>query len=529
MRVLHYNWVDPDDRAKRGGGVRRYMRALVAEQRRRADYAVTTLASGLQHDLRARPPRWQEMRPGHFEIVNARPLAPSHADFASPAQITHPATEAAFADFLCSTGPYDIVHFHTLEGVPARVLEIAAQASGQKVCLSLHNYHPFCPQVNLWWRETAHCVDHENGARCATCLPHMPNPASVRRAYQLDRLCARAGVGPGHWLHDRIIRPGLHRGWHVLKKLAQRRRICVPAVPSPAPLSAPMPSRGDRRAQIVSLINAHCARVIAVSARTGELARAFGVERVETLRIGSEHARLWPRTAPRVWPARFSPDRPLRLAYLGYMRRDKGFFFLIEALSCLPAEQAACIHLTVAARRGPSDVMVQMERLRGQLAGLDWHDGYRSEELDAILSQTDLGIVPSLWEDNLPQTAIEMHCRHIPLLTSDRGGAQELGRCDALIFRAGSHSDFVACLLRALDGSLDLASYWAQARVPQDMAQHVDALHHCYEELHERTDPYRNPEIRHLIDSGFSGHESRLPCNAGDPLCTVQPGLRQPV
>ena len=89
MRVLQYNWVDPEDLAGRGGGVRVYMQGLVRAQAECAGMQVVTLASGLAHDLGARAPRWRCVRKGHFEIVNARPLAPSQADFASPAQISH--------------------------------------------------------------------------------------------------------------------------------------------------------------------------------------------------------------------------------------------------------------------------------------------------------------------------------------------------------------------------------------------------------------------------------------------------------
>ncbi len=521
LRVLHYNWVDPDDLAGRGGGVRSYMRALVAEQRRMPGYDVTTLASGLRHDLRQRPPRWQQIRSGHYEIVNARPLAPSQADFASPAQLHHAATEAALTDFLRATGPYDVVHFHTLEGLPARALERAAQLPGQRIILSLHNHHPFCPQVNLWWRETAHCIDNAKGARCRSCLPFTPNPHSVRRAYQLETLCARGGFGAGHWLHDRLLRPGLRRGWQLARRFL--RRNATPALPGPEN------ALRLRRGQMVTLINAHCTRVLAVSARTKAMAQGFGLDRVETLYIGTPHAHHWARSKPRVWPDHFSPARPLRLCYLGYMRADKGFPFLLQALAALPAAQAARVHLTVAARRGSPEMMVQMAALRGHLAALDWRDGYVTAELDGILAQADFGVVPSLWEDNLPQTALEMHVRHIPLITSDRGGAQELGGTALLRFRAGDVDDFAACLARVLEGDIDLRAYWAGALPPQDMAQHAQALHEHYEAMHEGTDPYRDPEIRHLVDPGLSGNEPGGAGRAGAALCPVQPGIRQSV
>ena len=59
------------------------------------------------------------------------------------------------------------------------------------------------------------------------------------------------------------------------------------------------------------------------------------------------------------------------------------------------------------------------------------------KRIDAIISQMDVGLVPVMWEDNLPQVAIEMHARHVPLLTSDLGGAQELANFPEMVFKAG--------------------------------------------------------------------------------------------
>ncbi|TVR48614.1 MAG: glycosyltransferase [Rhodobacteraceae bacterium] len=504
MRVLHYNWADPDDTAGRGGGVRHYMQGLIRALAQRPGCRVNTLSSGLAHDLRARAPRWRHVRDAHFEIVNARPLAPSQADFASPAQISHPPTEAAFRDFLRQTGPYDIVHFHTLEGLPAQVLEIAAEHA--RVAFSLHNYHTLCAQVNLWRQERTHCRDFANGQHCRTCLPLMPDPRAVRRAYQLETCLARLGPGPGRWACDRVLRPLLRRGWRMARRLARRRGD---AAAPPALLD-----HAQRRARIVGLVNAHCARVLAVSERTRAIALAHGMARVQTLYIGTDQARKWARSTPRKWPARFTAERPLRLTYLGYMRRDKGFAFLLGALADLPMPLAQRIHLTVAAHQGDARMMAQMDALRGHLAGLRWCDGYTHSGLDVLLADTDLGVVPPLWQDNLPQTALEMHARHIPILTSDRGGASELGGSDALVFRAGDSAGFAARLAQVLDGQVCLQRYWAQARAPQDMARHADALAHHYTTMlqegeDESADPYRHSEIGDIVDPGVSRRQSR--------------------
>ncbi|TVP71118.1 MAG: glycosyltransferase [Rhodobacteraceae bacterium] len=470
MKILHYYWVDPEDPAARGGGVRVYLQALVTAQRERPGWQVTTLASALAHDLRSRPPRWRECRPGHYEIVNSASLAPSHADFATPAQVADPATESAFSDFLERTGPYDVIHFHSLEGIPAQCLSLT---SGARCVLSLHNYHPFCPQVNLWHQESAHCADFDGGKACAQCLPVPPNPAAMRLVYRVETGLTRLGMGPGRAVYQRLWRPLMQGAWRLRKRLRGRSTV-------PGPRAQPVGPPITRRSAMVGLINAHCDTVLAVSERTRQIALRFGLRDVTTCYIGTADAAHWMKTAPRIPPARISPFQPLRLIYLGYMRADKGFDFLLDALHALPPELAGCLHLTVAARRGEAQMMVRLKTLEGHLAGLEWQDGYQRDQLDGVLLGVHFGIVPPLWEDNLPQVALEMHARHIPLVTSDRGGAQELGGSPALWFRAGDRQDFGRLIARLVAGEIRMDEYWTRARVPRSIAQHAQDLAQIY-------------------------------------------------
>jgi glycosyltransferase involved in cell wall biosynthesis len=253
-------------------------------------------------------------------------------------------------------------------------------------------------------------------------------------------------------------------------------------VPVAAPLTNAGAAFAARRAAMVSLINTHADAVLCVSDRVRQIAAHHGLspEKLHTSYIGTTEATKWQTTQPK--PRILRPDSTLRLAYLGYMRRDKGFFFLLDALEALPDTLAASLRLTVAARRGEAAVVARLQALAPRLAELRLIDGYTHAGLDELLADVDLGLVPVMWEDNLPQVAIEMHARHIPLLTSDRGGAQELGRCPALTFRAGDTTDFARVLETVLSERITQASYWQNAMPPVTMEAHLSQLLSIYEE-----------------------------------------------
>ena len=495
MRILFYNWVDYLDDERRGGGVSLYQRNLLAALDAEGDVEATFLSTGISFDLFARRPRWERLRHGprrerarRFEIVNSGVLSPAHHSFGNPAQIEHAPTEAAFEDFVERTGPYDAVHFNNLEGLPARVLaRLKARWPETRVIYSLHNYYPICPQVNLWHLEFAHCADFDNGRKCVHCLPHRHGERSLRVANALAFALKKRGLRPGTRAFDAIFLPVMRLGGALSRTLARLRRrpaatprqIAVPgvAMPLPPPDGTPF---AQRRARMVDLINTHCDAVLCVSGRAATVAARHGIDpaRLHTCYIGTNQAEKFRETAPRA--SLLGADGTLTLGYLGYMRHDKGFFFLLDALEALEAEMAARIRLLVAARRGDGGTMARLAALGGRLAELRYADGYTHDRLDALLEQVDVGVVPVLWEDNLPQVAIEMHARHIPLLTSHRGGAQELANCPAMVFRAGSLESFHARLAGILAGEITPADYWKNAVAPVSMEAHIAELRAIY-------------------------------------------------
>lgn len=499
MRILFYNWVDYLDDEKRGGGVtvyqRNVMRALAPGQAPEGVEAVF-LSSGISYDLFSSRPRWEQVRHGsaedrarRFEIINSGTLAPSHHSFSSETQIDHPATTEAFFDFLDRKGPFDVVHFNNLEGLPATALQLKQRFPNTRVVFSLHNYYPVCPQVNLWFDEKENCRDFRNGAKCDSCLPWQHDERAVRLANGVAFTLKKWGIRPGSRIFDRAFLPALRVARRSIGLYGRIRRKLSPGLAAAAVASGMAKAKNgqltqlsqhagfqQRRADFVRLINENCDVVLGVSRRVCDVAAHFGI-RADLLRtsyIGTAQAPKWAETVakPTILPA----DGTLTIAYLGYMRMDKGFYFLLDALEDLPDDMAARIRLVICARRGDHHTMRRITALVERFADVLYADGYSHDNLDDLLADVDLGVVPVLWEDNLPQVAIEMHARHIPLLTADMGGAQELADCPAMTFRAGSIRSFTERLAAILAGEVAAEDYWSRAMAPVSMEEHVDEL-----------------------------------------------------
>lgn len=484
LRVLYYNWVDYLDDEARGGGVSVYQRNLLGALAQHSDITPTFLSSGISYDLIRRRPRWHALRSdgrsphvGRYEIINSQVMAPAHHSFGNMSQIDAPETLEVFYKFLRETGPYDIVHFNNIEGLPVQALDVQRIYPNAKVCLSLHNYYPLCPQVNFWQDEQNHCQSFEMGERCAGCLPIAPHEPTIRVANAIAYHLKCLGIRPGSRNFRYAFRVAgaitrrLSKMTHLFRRSGQKRN---------GPFATDF---AKRRKSMVASINTHCDRVLCVSQAVWKIAEGHGIssDLLHLSYIGTDQAHHFETTEPRT--SIVDEDGVLRLGYLGYMRRDKGFFFLLDALEAMPNAVLSKLHLVVAARRADANTMARLTDLSARLSLLTYYDGYSHDTLDEMLRDVSVGVVPVLWQDNLPQVAIEMHARHIPLLCSTFGGARELGNCDEMCFPAGDQSVFQDRITNLLSGKFDPDAYWGNARVPWSMDAHIRELKALYSSI----------------------------------------------
>ena len=94
------------------------------------------------------------------------------------------------------------------------------------------------------------------------------------------------------------------------------------------------------------------------------------------------------------------------------------------------------------------------------------------------MEDVNLGIVPPLWEDNLPQVAIEMISNGIPVLTSMNGGAKELN--SHVMFRFHTEKDLLEKIKKINSNRYLLTEYWDYAYKLTSMDVHIKNLIKIY-------------------------------------------------
>lgn len=521
MRILLYNWVQFDDVERRGGGVRLYQKNLVDHLVHHTDHEVVVLSSGLEHDALDKSFRFERTaneyddrdgRVRSYATVNSPVLAPGQHAFGDPA-VFDESTLPHWHEFLRTHGPFDIVQFDTVEGIPMPWLRVHEVQPEAKVGVYFHNYYPVCPQVNLWKRESQHCADYRDGADCVTCLVHDVHIKDVLRAHQISRVLRKSGVRPGGVPYTiaykaygrlKVNRRRARIVSEMVRSRMQNRRARAtpsmapaaddlelrvptgdPAHPLPVSLKQSEPTRSaefyrERRERTAQLINDEADVVLATSERVGEVVAARGIDRslIEVSYIGT-------KVADTVDPSRRRRELhvpgQLTFAYLGYMRADKGFLFLLDALEQAPDPLLRRLRMVVGAKMIDEQTERRLEALANRMVDLLHVNGYRHDELPHILSGVDVGLVPVQWEDNLPQVAIEMTAHGLPLVTSDRGGAQELGgHAPGFTFRATDRDDFLRTLESLADGSTPLDAFWDHAVELTSMQRHYRHLMDLY-------------------------------------------------
>lgn len=448
------------------GGVSVYQRNLIDYLTQYTNHDIYFLSSGFKYTpfrtnafIRRTKNAYEKRGNCHsFEIVNSPIIAPAWATCKNPQRVNNDVeTFKLFSDFCSLHGPFDVVHFNNLEGISVNVLEFKRKYPQTKIIVSVHNYQMICPLAQFFqFKNHVICNDFKRGTECIKC-----SSSEIDYKKEYYRRCKHEEGT--FWVKSAnvfIKLACLVRGNYVQNLMGDHTTM--------------LPQYYEQyRRHNIDMLNQYVDKILAVSNRVRDIMIRQGVDpqKIVTSYIGTCFAQH------QLGHSIASPKIPFTIAYLGYKRIDKGFFFLIDALSKLAPETASKIKVVLAVANVSVDDY--QEKLKN-FAEVVVHNGYTHEQLPFILKDVHLGIVPVLWEDNLPQIAIEMVACGVPVLCSSFGGASELCNSDLFKFAGGNEESLLERLRMFVEKPGLCQKYWRYHNGLTNMRKHVEELVNIY-------------------------------------------------
>ena len=507
MKILFYNWVQFDDWKLRGGGVSVYLTNTIDGILKVDPSTEIYFLSGGQHYTlfnRDRPfisptkNKFSSLGVKSFRLMNSPVKAPAHDMFCSVAEAQNsPTLKRAFFEFIKKYGPFDIIHFHNIEGLSTDVFSLKKEFPNTKFFLTAHNYHIICPQIELFQNRSTICKDFHCGSSCVDCIGHKPNVTSLKRWQALGsfiELRKQEGKPLGNFIWCLAV-----NGWNIFKSLRyiarelthalfsrssgfQTQQTIIQEVScanSPQAISDEAIPYLLWRQNNLRLVNHFIDKVIAVSDQTKQVLVDYGVDENKTVTLlnGLDfHNNV--ETAKKLW--RLKRSHTLRLAFFGYPIPSKGLDILLDALEKLEPNLLSKTELLIASRLDAKH-SERIEKIRPLFKSIYIVAGYNRNEIPSLASTVSLGIIPSVWLETYCQAGAELISFGTPVLVSNTVGIKSLIKDNKYIFQSGDTEDLIEKLTFLLENPDQLDDFWNQVEMPMSEIEHADKLLQIYQ------------------------------------------------
>lgn len=478
MRIVHVGWgFSP----WRPGGLIFYAEDLMAAQVGRG-HDVAYFFSGRFYPWISGPrlKRWRRDGVAMYELVNA-PLVPGEGEGTRnpERELDEGRMEAAFEGVLRQLRP-DVVHFQELHGLPSSYIDVAG-AVGIPTLMTLQDYFPLCSTVRLVDADGAICTRLEVGADCAARnrqAPEGPERLIARTIdYEKAQLRRRLRVPEG--ARFRLLNPLVGLMYRRAAGAARAEPAPGAAVQVDGRLAAAFQRRRDLNVERLGRVG----RLVAQSPRVAQIYRDRGVRsaRIEPLRFTLAHIeRLRPR-------ALSEPPRPLTFATLnGCVDRTKGAGVVSGALRALGQAGLGGAFRLLVFGRVDRDFQAELERN----PSVELRGAYDRGQVDELLDEVDVGLMPSVWEEAFGYAGVEMLAKGIPLIANPLGGIVEYAREGETAWlnescSAAGLAEIMSTLIAEPERVLEMHRRVVAARdeIVLPMERHVDAIDAVYREL----------------------------------------------
>lgn len=143
----------------------------------------------------------------------------------------------------------------------------------------------------------------------------------------------------------------------------------------------------------------------------------------------------------------YSAGDSIRFGFVGRVIPAKGIHLLLRSFSMIKDRQGST--LAIHGNAGKDRMYL------GDIAsdGVEFMGAFDNSDIDHILDEIDVLVVPSIWYENAPLVIQEATLKGIPVITSDIGGMAELVKdgVNGFLFRVGDHNDLLEKMERVIE------------------------------------------------------------------------------
>ena len=234
-------------------------------------------------------------------------------------------------EFIYDYGPFDVLHYNNIEGLGVKCLSIKNDCPNMKVIYSIHNYFMFCPNGYLFDAEQSNC--YGKSMKCEDCMKRTASEKTFRLFYKIDGICRK--------MHIEAISPKIKLFGKFIYSHTLRGKLQTIH-------SQPLQHNYEVfRKKNVDSLNKYVDRVLAVSERVKQIAIYYGINqtKIDCSYIGTKFT-----DNKTITPNTMNSTQWLTIAYMGFLKKEKGIEFLCDALENLGSGYAERVSFLCYAR-----------------------------------------------------------------------------------------------------------------------------------------------------------------------------------
>lgn len=334
----------------------------------------------------------------------------------------------------------DIIHIHHMIQIPIRVIETIKDSFRLPIIITIRDYWYLCPSYTLLNCDGKPCTINEYSDDCSSCFAKKNNLETNRADYHL---------------------------WN--SEFARRRASMV---------------RTINKTDVITFVSDYL--------RQQYLTHGVSKEKTRVVHAGVPFRKV-------DYQVKEKPNSPLQIAFLGYASAIKGTYFFLQSLTQWN-EAPIIVHFFGGLE--DEDLFYDHARMLNNVRVVS-HGPYDQSDIQNLLYEIDVGVVPSLWPDTAPQVIFDFFASGKPVIASRVGGIPEFVRHqhDGLLFEPGDHDDLLKCLTEVARNRSLLRRLKENVIFPKTSNQYAEEIYSLYLDLIQN----RRPQPATKIELGGGG------------------------